>query len=243
MKFLHLLIVFTIFFLSCSRKTVEPLNTSVSSRSSEPLIINCDQIDYSGCEHLVWCYHDKVSVFSNMPSSANLGNYKVSQIVNCFVEVSNSKAELQELANSTLIQYYGAALERGKMRNPPMVLGGGIHRYNPYYRAFSEWNSKESFEIGLKHLEYKAIDCWDFDICDNLRWNFVNYVLRPKLTDSSNKYTYSYYKVLEAKGLDEDFDNVDKLEKFVDAYCKLLIQDWNDGKLKLKVEEEQESER
>jgi hypothetical protein len=48
---------------------------------------------------------------------------------------------------------------------------------------------------------------------------------------------------LEAKGLDEDFDNVDKLEKFVDAYCKLLIQDWNDGKLKLKVEEEQESER
>jgi hypothetical protein len=232
-----------LFILSCSKKSVINSETTIESQPVLPLFVDCEQANYTGCEHVVWCYHNQVSSFAPLQVHSSFGNYKVLEILNCFVEVSNSKGELQELANSTLIKYYSTRLERGKKRNPPKVLGSGIHSNNPYYKAFSEWNSKESFELGLKFVEFKEIYCHDVGVCSNLRWDFITYVLLPKLTDESFlRYVSDYYKDLAAKGLYEDHNNADMLEKFVQAFIDLMVQDWNDGKLKLKVEEEQESE-
>jgi hypothetical protein len=237
--------VCVLIILSCSKKSVSISETRIEKRPPMPIFINCEQSDYSGCEHLVWCYHDKVNIFANMPVSSNLGKYKVSQILNCLVEVNNNNKELKGIANSTLVSYYNIVLERRrKRRNPPSLLDEAVHNYNPFYKSFSEWNSKESFEIGLKFIEFKDIDCWDVGVCTNLRWDFITYVLLPKLTDESFlSYVSDYYKDLAAKGLYEDHNNADMLEKFVQAFIDLMVQDWNDGKLKLKVEEAQESDR
>jgi hypothetical protein len=229
--------------LSCSKKSVQVYENFSYNRPTLPIVVDCEESKYTGCEHVVWCFHNHVGNFAPLQMHSSFGNHKVLTILNCLVEVNNNKGELQELANSTLIQYYSAALVRGEKSEPPMHLGGGIHSYNPFYKSFAEWNSKESFELGLKFLEYKAIHCWDTNTCDNLRWNFITYVLLPKLDMPSTKRTVRYRWELESEGIYEDVNNMDNLEKFVEAFIELMIQDWNDGKLKLKVEEEQESER
>jgi hypothetical protein len=238
--------VCVLIILSCSKKSVSISETRIEKRPPMPIFINCEQSDYTGCEYKVWCFHDKVGIFSNLPSSAYLGNYKISQIVNCFVEVSNSKGELQELANSTLIQYYNAALERGTKRKPPKVLGGGVHSNNPDYKAFAEWNSKESFEIGLKFIEYRAIDCGGYSHgCKNLRFDFLNYVLLPKLSKSSQQLLLNeeYFDIIYTMGGNFGLKDVEKSDEILENYLKWFKEKWQSGKLKLKVEEEQESER
>jgi hypothetical protein len=242
---LSAIFIFTTFF-SCSKKTnyIIQEETNLENPHYNNPIIGCEIIDLNNCDQIFDCYKDKLLNSPNVSFLGKIDSVYVGKILDCSVNIFNNSEYRRAEANDLLVNYYLIHIDKGKKRNPPRMLYTNINTSNIFYKILLEWNSMESFEIGIKFIEYSDINCWDHDVCENLRWQFINNVLFPKLSSTSQSRLLDYYfSKIESEGLLFVFEDTKKLEKFVDAYCKLLIQDWNDGKLKLKVEEEQESER
>ena len=198
----------------------------------------------NNCSQITWCFHQKIFNERGIEYHGSLDGVKVYDIMNCIAKTANEEGELRALANTTLIKYFNKHIEKSLLQGSPSRLN--FSNVNPRYSAFCnalfKWNSKESFEIGLKLLEYPAIDCMNPpEDCKDRRFEFFNYVLFPKLSPVSQKEVLNeeYLEIIYASE-DYNINDVKKSDKLFEKYLKWFNEKWQDGTLTLNINEKSE---
>lgn len=239
------LIIFLFFLVSCHKKSFEHIHIIKNGSNVNKINPNCQNIDLNDCYKIFDCYSDKL--VSTSTESFNIygkiDSIEILKVMECMAYVYNDSNDSVTItkANEILGRCYLQHVEKKKKAKPVRLYNGDVDSKYSFYKTLIEWNSKESFEIGLRFLEYTQIDCGGHSYgCKNRRFDFFNYVLLPKLSQSSQKMLLNdeYFKIFEAMGSNYTLEGVEKSDKIFEKYLKWFNEKWQDGTLTLKENED-----